>query len=228
MIQSSCISACLACVFHSTSLVFCIRHPPNLFSESWTDLSVTLCALWKSYLCPIASHWSANTQPDHISWLTTVVSHSFFLIISPEFFLWLGCFSTWVAPAPEGQSVYLPALQHKSLPAELPSASRAFPADSSTNSSVSHQSRCPGGKAAGAFFNHPPSPQTAQSSGVRHRNLNLSVPLLQHTLHLLPSLMARTGRQHSTESEEIWGSSGERVLLQDRKRGNWCSSSGNR
>lgn len=145
MTQSSCISACLACVFHNTTLVFCIRHPPNLFSDGWTDLSVTLCAPLKCYLCSIASHWSAGTQPNHLSWLTSV-SHSFFLIISAELVLWLECFSRWVAPAPEGQCVYLPALQQQLLLEELSSASRAFPpaAGSSTNSSVSHQSRCPG------------------------------------------------------------------------------------
>lgn len=81
MTQSSCISACLACVFHNTTLVFCIRHPPNLFSEGWTDISVTLCALLKHCPCPTASHCSADTQPSHLSWLTMVVSHSFFLII---------------------------------------------------------------------------------------------------------------------------------------------------
>lgn len=235
MTQSSCISACLACVFHNMTLVFCIKHPPNLFNEGWTDLGVTLCALLKCYLCPIASHWSVDTQPSHPSWLATVVSHSFFLITSPGLLLWLKYFSRWGAPAPEGQCVYLPALQqHELLPAELPSASRSFPlaADSSTNSSVSHQSRCPGGKTAEASFSHPPSPLTscsaAQSSGVRHRNLNLTVPLLQQGLTPPPSfLMSRAGRQHSRESKGIQGGSGERVLLQDRRSGNWCSGSRN-
>lgn len=178
-----------------------------------------------------------------ISWHTTkppfLTRHScftfIFLITSPGLLLWLKCFSRWGAPAPEGQCVYLPALQLRELlPAELPSASRSFPlaADSSTNSSVSHQSRCPGGKTAEASFSHPPSPLTscsaAQSSGVRHRNLNLTVPLLQQGLTPPPSfLMSRAGRQHSRESKGIRGGSGERVLLQDKKSGNWCSGSRN-
>lgn len=195
MTQSSCISACLACAFDNTTLVFCIRHPPNLFSEGWTDLSVTLCALLK---CPTASHWSADTTKapllTHHRSFTFIFPHHFsraFAVIG-KFLQVSGPTTTW---------------EHELLPAELPSATRAFPtaADSSTNSSVSHQSRCPGDKTADAFFNHPPSPLTAQSSGVRHRNLNLK----RDSLHFLLSLMSRAGRQHSGESEDIWESSGE-------------------
>lgn len=61
---------------------------------------------------------SNKAQPSHPSWLTMMVSHSFFLITSLELLLWLMCFSRWMLSAPEGKYVYLPALQqHEWLPA---------------------------------------------------------------------------------------------------------------
>lgn len=166
---------------------------------------------------------SNNTQPSHPSWLTTMVSHSFFLITPLEFLLWLTCFSRWMVSAPEGQYVYLPALQqHEGLPAEFPSASRMFPlaADSPTNSTANHQSRLPGSKIADWSFNHPPSPMTSCSASSESWCMILgpkpycpTAPTGTHSTSFLP----RQAANNQVESEETWDSSGESVYSRPEK-----------